>query len=226
VGYVSANGSVSNLTWVELANPTGSSLLRGGFHIDDSGSFGGDLIVVSGSGTTTFSNTAWRLQPNTSNTVAAKIEAAHFEGVVTLTNDVAKWGPWAGKIITGDENLIHIFAIDPSGAADSFGLEIRPEDFDVIPSEQDLYACDPAGEVAGLGLVIKLNRSFFSNNNYIGDLVITQAGEAGSDPGGIFVIGWDGDNFVTTRVRYKLEDLSRGLEHVTFAPINLPQLTP
>lgn len=54
--------------------------------------------------------------------------ATHLEGVITLTNDASKWGPWAGKAITGDEVLHRIYAIDDNGAVVNFDLEINPED--------------------------------------------------------------------------------------------------
>jgi hypothetical protein len=47
----------------------------------------------------------------------------------------------AGKIITGDENSGFIYAIGTNGVTDPFGLG-NPEDFDVIPADQDLYCAD------------------------------------------------------------------------------------
>ena len=91
-------------------------------------------------------------------------------GLLTLPNDVARWGPWAQKIITGNENASKIYAIATNGVVTEFFLGIDPEDFDIIPANADLYVPDP-----GNGRILKVPRTFFTN--YVGDLLITQAGE-------------------------------------------------
>jgi len=148
----------------------------------------------------------------------AQINSFHLEGVVTLTNDATQWGPWAGKIITGDEDLSMIFAVDTNGVTAPYALGIDPEDFDIIPPDQDLYCVDPAG------LILKVSRNLLIN--YVGDLVVTQAGEHG-EGGKLFIVHWDNltTKFVTRSISYYTTYGFAGVfEHVTFAPINLPNL--
>jgi hypothetical protein len=102
-------------------------------------------------------------------------------------------------------------------AVDSFtDAGIGSEDFDLIPTNQDLYACDP--DLNG-GTIFKLSHTFL--NNCVGALLITQAGDGTYNSGGarLFIVQWSGTNFVTRAIT----DSTVGhLEHITFAPINLP----
>jgi len=126
-------------------------------------------------------------------------------------------GPWAGKILTGDENTGSIFAVDTNGVAEEFQLGVYPEDFDIIRPNQDLY-CAVAGVVSpGDGPIMKLSRTLLTN--YVGDLLITEAGEY--DPGlpRLHILHWDGTRFVQRWISHNAT-----FEHVTFAPINLPTL--
>src|SRR6478735_6200099 len=48
IGWASANGISCDNMWKVLTNETSEALFRGGFYVDQSGSFGGDLIAVTG----------------------------------------------------------------------------------------------------------------------------------------------------------------------------------
>jgi hypothetical protein len=50
IGWASANGISCDNQWKVLTNETTEALFRGGFYVDQSGSFGGDLIAVTGGG--------------------------------------------------------------------------------------------------------------------------------------------------------------------------------
>lgn len=146
-----------------LTNETSEALFRGGFYVDQSGSFGGDLIAVTG-GSAGEGGEVWRINSSTNATRLANLTNdlpfPHLEGVITLTNDVTRWGPWAGKIITGAESheppLVH--AISTNGQVQSFALGIHPEDFDIVRTNQDLYACDQEA-----GLIIRISHTFLTN---------------------------------------------------------------
>ena len=96
----------------------------------------------------------WRITSNadqTSNTktVFAEILNTDLEGVVSLPNDQQKYGPWAGKIVTGAERRLpvpFIYTIDTNGNVADFAEGIAPEDFDIIPAGQALYCNDGEGE--------------------------------------------------------------------------------
>ena len=124
---------------------TEDAVLRGGFFQDRFCAAGSDLFVVSGSGTPhdTIGGNAWRVHPTGAGTFAVthivRIFApgsttgrAHLEGIIVVPNDSANYGPWAGKIVTGDEDRINvgspvtaiingsnpkIYAVDPTTGA-------------------------------------------------------------------------------------------------------------
>jgi hypothetical protein len=129
VGRLSADGSISNLTFALLTNDVH---IRGGLYFDQSGMFGGDLIAVTGEGQYEGGG-VWRIKSSGVPTQLVNLTNTHLEGVITLTNDVAKWGPWAGKIITGAESFVDtngnydptIFAIDTNGIVTPFALAAR-----------------------------------------------------------------------------------------------------
>ncbi|TAL06412.1 MAG: hypothetical protein EPO07_01865 [Verrucomicrobia bacterium] len=142
-----------------------------------------------------------------------------------MTNDVQKWGPWAGGLITGAESehdeLLHpsprIYAVSPSGGVSFVKLGIAPEDFDLIKSNQDLYI-----SAYNDGMILKLSRNWLTN--YIGDMLVTQEGLSPFAPA-VFIAKWNPTNsaFETRRISAPAFANS-GFEHATFAPINLPNL--
>ena len=123
-------GTVMN-PWVTLPGEKG--LLSGLFQ-DRYGVFGGDLIVVTDAGN------VWRV---TSAGVATKVASLGviLEGVTTVPNDPTKYGPWAAKIVAGGESPF-FYAIDASGNAEKFDLDIPPEDIDIIPAGEQFFGVD------------------------------------------------------------------------------------
>ena len=225
IGRVAANGQTWTNQWCVLTNET--DRLRGSLYVDQTGVWGGDLIAVTGDeSVTTGTRGIWRVNSNGIPQEVARLNTPHLEGVITLTNDVTKWGPWAGKILTGDERRYNeddvldpvVYAVDTNGVATSYALGIEPEDFDVIPPNQDLYCADPS-----VG-ILKLSKSWLTN--YVGDLLITQAGEMRPHLAAkLFIVHWSGTN-LTTRSISLPSSVGGGFEHVTFAPINIPSIAP
>jgi hypothetical protein len=221
IGWLSADGTVSNLNWITLTNETTETLFRGSLYVDQTGIFSNALIAVTG-GSADQGGEVWRIHSRTNATRLANITNSttpHLEGVITLTNDVQKWGPWAGKIITGAESKVPplIHGIDTNGVVTSFDLGIEPEDFDIIPPYQDLYIADYVE-----GRILKLSSNLLTN--FVGDMLVTQAGDGvfGGHPRKLFFAHWDG----TFQIRSITgpDSLTTGIEHCTFAPINLPNI--
>jgi hypothetical protein len=230
IGWVSADGTRSNMNWCVLTNSivTNALPLRGGLYVDQTGVFSNQLIAVTSDGaTSTPKKGVWRVDAQAHPTLLTNLLTAHLEGVVTLPNDINRWGPWAGKIVTGDEDKIPvplIYTIDTNGAVAAYDTTaliaggIHPEDFDIIPTNQSLY-CVAFNDNVSASALVKLSKDYFSG--YAGDLLITDAGEV-VGPAKLFIIHWDAanTNFVTHRILFT--DTSRRFEHVTFAPIDLP----
>src|SRR5207249_659412 len=72
-----------------------------------------------------------------------------LEGVITVPNDAAKYGPWAGKILVaaeqqrldnGNTSFGLVYTIDTGGTVTAYDLGISElEDLDLVPSRQTLY---------------------------------------------------------------------------------------
>jgi hypothetical protein len=230
IGYVSAASTRSNLNWCVLTNSveTNALLLRGSLCVDQTGTFSNNIIAVTSSDDDTVSpKGVWQVNSKANPRLLAQINTEHLEGVTTLTNDTAKWGPWAGKIITGDEAHADpvTFAADPviytistNGTVatyhtlDLISSGIHPEDFDVIPTNQNLYLT-----AFNQSKIMELPAENFSD--HVGDLLITDAGESG--PVGLYIVHWNGSNFITTSIPIP-NSVGGHIEHVTFAPIRLP----
>ncbi len=234
IGRITRNAATVTTNWCVLTNGTveNQMLLRGSLCWDRTGVWSNHLVgVTSGNlngGTDPALKGVWRVDAQGQPTLITQIETSHLEGVITLPNDTNKFGPWAGKIITGDEEaspVALIYMISPNGVVTTndstqlFPDGIYTEDFEIIPTNQDLFACDPDA-----GLVVKLPASYFTN--HIGDLLINQAGEA-NVPAALFILHWNSGlaGFETLRITYRRPNGSIGhFEHVAFAPINIPPL--
>jgi hypothetical protein len=233
IGWMSADGSRNNLNWLTLANET--NYIRGGLYFDQSGSFGGDLIVVTGDANIADSSGypdmadrgVWRVHSDKVATRIAAINTRCLEGAVTLTNDPAQWGPWAGSIITGDElagisGLV--YSVTASGTVTTNDLGIAPQDFNIIPANQDFYILEPYY----LGAILKVSSNYFAG--HVGDLLMTQ------ESGPLLIVHWDAANnsFTTNAISYPTWVPTSyppfyqpvDFESGRFAPVQMPFMMP
>lgn len=221
VGRVSADGSAAAPLWLALPNETDQ--LSGGLYLDQTGIWGYDLLVTTGqegdfTGTT---RGVWRVNPAAQTaTQITRIPAAHLEGALTVPND-ARYGPWAGKLLTGDEYQKVIYAIAPGGGWTPYWLDISPDTFRLIPADQDLYCCAIAAYQPNV--VLKLSRDLLAP--YAGDVLIIQSGEVGGVPPTVCVAHWNGLSFDVTRIPLAGSFPGYAFEHAVFAPISIPALS-
>ncbi|NLH75079.1 MAG: hypothetical protein GX456_18685 [Verrucomicrobia bacterium] len=230
IGRVCADGSPVELDWAVLPGET--SPVHGGLHLDRTGLFGNDLIVVTGGEVDLEGEggRVWRITSNADHSSGTKTVFAditqtygptHLEGVLTLPNDPVKYGPWAGKIITGDESRVPapvIYTIGQGGNVNYFIVEIEdpgqylsPEDFDIIAQGQSLY-CNDAWDRR----IWQVPEWYFAE--HAGDILVTQAGEY-YGTAMLVILHWDAEEerFVPKAIYPPF----RNFEHVTFAPIDL-----
>jgi hypothetical protein len=77
-----------------------------------------------------------------------RVPTGHL-GVITLPNNGEAWGPWAGKLISGDEQSGKIWAVGTDGSAQGYLLGINPDDpddFELVPASNHLYIVLSNGE--------------------------------------------------------------------------------
>jgi hypothetical protein len=213
IARITNGGATVINPWVSLPG-AGNGLMRGSLHVDRTGVFGGDLIAVTTSGQ------VWRID-STGTTSASPLASigTHLEGMITVPNDVARYGPLAGKIIAGAEGQGLLYAIDAQGNVTSFNVGVFIEDIDLIPANENFFGVNfgtnrilgaPASEFAGL----------------VGDILLTQE-VGGSSPSGLFRLFWDGNNLVAESINLKAgSEIPGQWEHVTFSPAGIAEIPP
>ncbi len=174
---ISPDGSVVQNPWVTL--PGEGGLMRGSLHIDRTGVFGGDLIVVTTAGG------VWRVNSTGQATRLASL-GTHLEGLSTIPDDPARYGPWAGKILIGAEGQGRLYTVDVTGSTSFFEIGISPEDIDIVPPNENFFGVD-----FGAGRLMGAAASQFAG--MIGDLLISQEGG-----GPLYRVHWNGTAFEKT----------------------------
>ena len=216
-GKITADGSNVYTNWATLAGET--NFLGGSLYIDQTGVFGGDMIVVTGGSpsSTIDGGAVWRVTSSGSATNLAQIDNPSgtgriLEGVLTVPNDSTKYGPWAGKILTAGERAGLIYALDTSGNVTSYNVEVGwPEDIRLIPSGQNLYCLDEPNNQ-----VLKITSDNFAS--FGGDILLVDEG-LGCSESGVYIVHWTGGGFLVRKI-----PVGSHLEHVSFAPIDIPAL--
>jgi RHS repeat-associated protein/uncharacterized delta-60 repeat protein len=208
------NGTAAN-PWVTLQDGGGTEqgLLRGGLHVDRTGVFGGHLIVVTTKGgvwRVTSSGVATRVCPQIMNAGTA----VHLEGVTVVTNNSSKYGPWAGKILTGAEELGRVYAIGTDGSVSYEELGINPEDIDVIPPNENFFGVD-----FGSGMLWGAPAAGF--RNFVGDILMVE-----ENTGAAYRVYRQNNVFLKQRLFYSNGSYApvKQWEHVTFAPAALGEI--
>ncbi len=157
--------------WVTLPGETGA--LRGGLTFDQTGVFGGNLIVVTSAGN------IWEVDVKGHATKLGGT-GTFLEGVTTIPNDVVRYGPLAGKVLATDENSSQIFTIDPAGNVASFDIGIPDlEGPNVIAANENFFGVD-----FGNGQILGASSASFTS--LVGDILLRQ------EASGLFRLFWDG----------------------------------
>ena len=122
-----------------------------------------------------------------------------------------------------------VYAVATNGAATSYDLGYYPgilaDQILIIPTNQDLYCLNYVDSDPAHSRVLKIDRSVFTN--YVGDILVEQAGESpgGGFPPTLTIVRWDSTNSTFLTRSINLNSYYSGhLEHIVFAPINIPSL--
>jgi hypothetical protein len=203
---VSPGGAPVANPWVILPGEPG--LIRGGLHVDRTGLYGGDLIVVSTAGN------IWRVNSLGVPTLLASLPGVHLEGVITVPNNPGLYGPWAGQILVGAEGLAGFYTCDALGntafyqAFDVNGNAVAPEDIEIVPPCENFYGANYSTQIMGA------HSSQFAS--MVGDIVAAQ-----EFPGILWRVQWTGAGFLATQ----LAAVSQW-EHITFSPAPIGPIPP
>ena len=200
IARIKSDGSAVQNPWVTLPGETG--LLRGSLFQDRYCVFGGDLLVVTTAGN------VWRVSSAGATTLLASV-GTHLEGLTTVPNDPAKYGPWAGRALAGAEDQGRIYAIGPDGSVSFYELGINPEDIDIIVAGENFYGVD-----FGNRTIWGAPSQVFADK--VGDFLIAQ-----EFPGLLWHVRWNGSSFDAVFVAQFGQ-----WEHITFSPAGVPPIPP
>jgi hypothetical protein len=200
IARVTGNGTVAQIPWVTLPGETG--LLRGALHIDETGVFGGDLLVATDSGA------MWRVSSAGNPTFLGSV-GVPLEGLIAVPNDPSRYGPFAGKAVSCNESGAGFFAFDPNGApVQQLSLGIPEcENLNIVPANQFFYGVDFASKV-----LWSADPSQFVS--MVGDIVVGE-----EFPGNLWRVRW---NAGTGSFDKQLLATVGQLEGAAFAPTSLP----
>lgn len=234
-------------SWVQL--PTDEAVVRGSLYQDRACSFGGDLIVVTGNPQeepterpTNLTGSVWRINSAGEATRIVHF-AKHLEGVITLPNDPVRYGPLAGRIITGDEDftfdgplpangphgkiigiksetdIITVGAADPLFAAYPnypTAIPLHPEDLELIGQVRPNLSGD--GDLFavdfGGGQVLRAPAPDFADK--CGDVLVVQEFPDEAVPSGLSTLRWNGTSFDVTPLINQGSAVVGHFEHVSF----------
>jgi RHS repeat-associated protein len=200
IARISPDGTSVQNPWVTLPGENG--LLRGSLYVDRTGVYNGDLIAVSTTGG------VWRINAAGQPTQLTRL-GTHLEGLQTIPNDAAKYGPWAGKILIGAEEQGRLYTVNAQGQSAFFEIGIAPEDIDIIPENENFFGVDFAGQTLW-------GAPAASFSGMVGDLLIAQ-----ESPGFLYRVHWNGSAFEKTQLAQVPQ-----WEHVTFAPAGVAEIPP
>jgi hypothetical protein len=129
-----------------------------------------------------------------------------MEGLLTLPNN-AIYGPWAGKLIVGNETTNTLYTIDTNGVVETWnlgtpGFGVAGQAFLVVPGTNDDFYCEDSawwgpGD-SSFSYIRKLPGAFFPTNS--GDIIVAQCPEENNNlqPQTIWLLRWNGTAFGTS----------------------------
>lgn len=228
IGWASSNGVTFNVNWdASSAASTESDVFAGDLYVDQTGIWSNDLFAVTGDDVALGGTRGvWRIHNSTNATLITRIPSQHLEGILTVSNNPAKYGPWAGKLLTGDDFSGLIYAIDTNGNWTAYDLGIAPDTIRQIPPTNDLYCVDYNKNDASQSIILKVSRKWLTN--YVGDILMVQAGENGPQVPSLFIVHWNGTWFDIHGLALHDYRNNNGdfFEKAAFAPITLPTIAP
>lgn len=205
---VSEDGSTVTNPWVDLPGAS-NGLMRGSLYVDRTGVFGGDLIVVTTVGE------VWRVDATGTPTLLATIPGTHLEGLVTVPDAPGRFGPLAGQILAGAEDLGLMYSIAPDGTVRSWDVGVNIEDIDMIEPNENFFGIN-YGTSSLLGTP---SYQFLPN---AGDILLTQETVGAV---GLFRLYWDGHVLHADELSVTADSATVGQwEHVTFANAGIQEV--
>jgi hypothetical protein len=192
IGKVAADAASSNLTWAVLSTDPNSPYygVVAGLCLDTTGIFGNQLVALTYLGIRDHVASIWLVDSNGEASLLATNRNYNTpEGVIVVPNNPARYGPWAGTIVYGDEMRGTIYTVDTNGTVTPYDTSgwtdqgLSPESFTIVQTNQNLYAAN--GNSQADGQVLKI--SSFALWDHVGDIVVP---DEQSSPSRLILLHW------------------------------------
>jgi hypothetical protein len=209
---ITDNGNSVVNPWVDLPGDN-NGLMRGSLYVDMPGTFGGDLVVATTTGE------VWRITAAGVPTLVAAAGGVHLEGVLVVPNKPARFGPLAGKIIAGAEEvgLLYVFSDDGTFVTHDIGVPI--EDIDLVLPNENFFGVN-------FGTSRLLGAGEEQWDAMMGDILLTQE-HITPGTSGLFRLKWDGAAIIAQPLPLGAGSAEVGQwEHVTFAAAGINEIPP
>ena len=204
---ISPDGSSVTNPWVDLPGDS-NGLMRGSLYVDRTGVWGNELIVCTTAGE------VWRVDAAGSATQIADV-GVHLEGLATIPDAPARYGPLAGKAIAGAEGEGLLYAFDTAGTVTTYDLGVRVEDVDILEPFENFFGVNyGTSRLIGVPAHQLLPMA--------GDILLTQEAV---DSVGLFHLRFDGTDLVVEELTASASSASLGQwEHVTTAAAGIQEV--
>ena len=204
---ISADGSSVQNPWVDLPGDD-NGLMRGSLYVDRTGVWGNDLIVATTGGE------VWRVDSAGTATKIADV-GVHLEGLATVPDAPARYGPLAGHIIAGAEGVGLLYAFDTAGTVVTYSLGVNVEDIDILVPFENFFGVNYGTSrlvgVAGHELL-----------PMAGDILLTQESITSV---GLYHLRYDGSGLVVEELTAASGSVALGQwEHVTTAAAGIQEV--
>lgn len=204
---ISPDGGTVQNPWVDLPGPD-NGLLRGSLYVDRTGVWGNELLVATTAGE------LWRINASGVPTLIADADV-HLEGLVTVPDAPARYGPLAGKAIAGAENEGLLYVFDTSGTIASLNVGVAVEDIDIIVPHENFFGVNyGTSRLIGVPAQNMLPMA--------GDILLTQESVTSV---GLYHLRYDGTVLVAEELTAASGSASLGQwEHVTTAAAGIQEV--
>ncbi|HET7436270.1 MAG TPA: PKD domain-containing protein, partial [Thermoanaerobaculia bacterium] len=197
IAHVSADGATLQNPWVTLP---GTTRPVAGLTVDTSGAFGGDVLATTAEGT------FWRV--NAAGTATRVASAGVPLGaVVTIADDVARYGAWAGRALIAARTQPLLYAIDARGGVSSFAAPFVVKDLAVVTAHENFFGSDPS-----IGALFGAPADAFTA--MLGDVVAAQ-----ESPGTLARIRWSGADYEWSTIAQTAR-----WSHIAFSPAGVAEV--
>lgn len=204
---ISEDGGTIDNPWVDLGAGT-NGLMRGSLYVDRTGVWDGNLVVVTTVGQ------VWEID-SAGNAMLIVDVGVHLEGLITVPDAPARFGPLAGTILCGAEEQGLLYAIESDGTFTTYNVGVAVEDIDYVEPWENFFGVNyGTSRLIGVG-----------GYNFLpiaGDILLTQETVTSV---GLFRLWWDGSALRTEELRADPSSATIGQwEHVTFADAGIQEV--